>query len=223
LNLRSDMSGLFKKRKSSEEEDENPKRQKSGATVVVAGKWKEGLSDLLQWQEKEAKRQRDALLLRRRDAVAMDTRTENVGLVDPEARLADLRRDLYSSGMIPTKQQKQLFDLTMAVSLKWIIGDDFELHKPDLLKLMGLTDLFHDVHFIMPRQYGKTTGVALTVKTLALRVPMKICIFSTGARTARALMKMILKFIEQTPVKMLEFCRLVTLFFTGRQRAYSKP
>lgn len=63
-----------------------------------------------------------------------------------------------------------------------------------------MDELFTSFHLVTPRQYGKSTAVAMTVLALALCVVgIRICIFSTGKRTAEALMTMIRQCLRSRP------------------------
>jgi hypothetical protein len=190
-----------KKRKTIEVIDRPEQKRKAAKPYqLVAGKWNRAIQELRDWHKDEEKKNKQESALQLRSQIAVESRLQSSGSQNVVRRLEDLRKCLYSTGIVPFRPQRQIFDLMCVVAIKWIIGDDFESYKPQLLKLFGLKKFFFDVHYEMPRQFGKTTIVGHGAAALSLTTPMKICIFSTGKRTASAMMKIIVRAIRNTPV-----------------------
>jgi hypothetical protein len=67
------------------------------------------------------------------------------------------------------------------------------------MRELNVKELPTNVHYIMPRQYGKTTGTAMGEAAIGYNVPLNSAIFSTGSRTARSLNRQIRNFVLRLP------------------------
>jgi hypothetical protein len=171
---------------------------------IKANKWDasfQSLGSYFERQHHEVAAQRS--LISRSEALEESRRSGGAGnsrVVNLQAIFTRLRKTFASFQYVPTEQQRMLFDVAMVVAMRWIIGDQFELLKPKILEAINMDELFSSFHLVTPRQYGKSTAVAMTVLALALEVVgIRICIFSTGKRTAEALMTMIRQCLRSRP------------------------
>jgi len=150
-----------------------------------------------QYNEIISKRQ---LLPRNRAVVEARLAAGGLHSIDLQAIFTTLRKTFASFQFVPTEQQRMFFDVAMVVAMEKIIGEQYELLKPRILEAINMDELFSSFHLVTPRQYGKSTAVAMTVLALALNVVgIRICIFSTGKRTAEALMTMIRQCLRSRP------------------------
>jgi hypothetical protein len=149
--------------------------------------------------DKEFNRIKDDRKLITRSEIAANERLKNTGHVDVHARLAQLRRTFNSFGLVPTPQQRALFELMMMACLPRIVGPTWESRKIEIMRELNVKELPTNVHYIMPRQYGKTTGTAMGEAAIGYNVPLNSAIFSTGSRTARSLNRQIRNFVLRLP------------------------
>lgn len=175
------------KRKRDEVEDTSQSSKKARVVPFVKGKWSRCTNQLADWFDREEKQQEeDNQIVPRHIHVA--TTSEAGALYDIERRVSILRKTYYN-GFSPSPQQRALFDLIITINLRWVVGERYEMYKPLLLTELQLAEIKRDLHYIMSRQQGKTTAVSETGVTMALHIPFKQSIFSTGGRTSKAMMK----------------------------------
>ena len=124
---------------------------------------------------------------------------EHVAIATEVKRRLDIIKQAFLFNFEPSYQQEQLYNYAITTILPHIMGRRYEMSKAVILQELKEPKLFADVHYITPRQFGKTTCVSQLAKAIGKHVPIFIAIFSTGKRTAENLMKLLQKAIEADP------------------------
>ncbi len=114
--------------------------------------------------------------------------------------LAKLRRTLDSLGFVRHEYQIDFHEEFIKSCLPKIYQAEWEMEYDRILRDFGLTKLQQETLIICPRRYGKTMSVAMFCAAFLWCVPeCEIAIFSTGQRTARKLMALILRMLLRIP------------------------
>lgn len=191
------------KRKTVEVQEELPqaKRSRQEQYVFKVGAWSTPFQEILQASTKEVDRLvQTRALVTAVDAIKNARLAQSQHGIDIEAKLNGIRQMFHAFRYTPTEHQRMLLDYMLVVCMRWVVGAQFELYKPRILRALKLVEIFLNFHLITPRQYGKSTGVAMAVLALALKIAgLRICIFSPGKRQSVALMKMIRDCLRSLP------------------------
>lgn len=157
----------------------------------------DGLADVLRKQEGEfGEDEKDAETAFMSPAQAI---LVQVATTDPFAeiqRRIDRLHQTFSSnwpeGKSPYYYQYVMLDHMIVMSMRWIVGSDaeFERLKPMLMKRLGMDRWLKSYDQIMPRQYGKSEGLAEAGGPLSMHLPMRIGIFAQGLRNSEQDLKM---------------------------------
>lgn len=157
------------------------------AIKFKTGRWSQHITDLKQQFDKDYARLEQSKKLVRFSVLAADERLQDASYVDVQNRLAKIRKTFNSLGLVPTEHQRALFDYVTMACLPRIVGPTWESRKVEIMRELNMRDLPVNIHWIMPRQHGKSTVMAMILTSLGYHVPMNAAVFSTASRTSRAL------------------------------------
>lgn len=105
----------------------------------------------------------------------------------------------FEIGFDPSYQQRQLFSYAIRVAMPFIVGDMYEMYKPTILDVFQSDSPLEDLHYVTPRQFGKTTVVARIAKTFVKHLEIKMAVFSTCRETSQNLMTIARRAIRDDP------------------------
>lgn len=96
---------------------------------------------------------------------------------------------LDSMGLRRSEQQREFHREFVKACLPKIYGESFETERERILEKFNLKQIEYEVLIMTPRQFGKTTAVAMFMAALAWAAPnIIVSVFSTAGRASTALL-----------------------------------
>lgn len=117
-----------------------------------------------------------------------------------DEKLKDLKFWLDNLGLKRHIHQIRFHEHMIKASLSKIYEVEWETQYESIMKKFGIEKMKRELLFSCPRRFGKTFSVALYCAAYMLSVPnCQVAVFSTGKRTAKKLMMLILSFLSRFP------------------------
>lgn len=128
--------------------------------VFTAGAWDRSFSVLQDHWKRREDEETERKTVHTREA-ASDKSKNNIRTCPGDRILAALERELDSLGMVRTEMQRRLHNILTMTQLPFIYGKDFPANQQRLLRKFGVKKFPRAVVCTTPRQFGKTTGMAM--------------------------------------------------------------
>lgn len=117
-----------------------------------------------------------------------------------DQKLQDLKFWLDNLGLKRHAHQVRFHEQMILASLSKIYENEWETQYEQIMKRFNITKMKRELLFSCPRRFGKTFSVAIYCAAYMLSVPKcQVAVFSTGKRTAKKLMVLILSFLVNYP------------------------
>ena len=117
-----------------------------------------------------------------------------------DEKLKMLKHWLDNLGLKRHFLQVKFHEQMILACLSKIYEDEWETQYEQIMKKFGVIKMKRELIFSCPRRFGKTYSVALFAAAYLLSIPKcQVAIFSTGKRTAKKLMVLILHFLTFFP------------------------
>jgi hypothetical protein len=117
-----------------------------------------------------------------------------------DEKLRDLKFWLDHLGLKRHIHQIRFHEHMIKASLSKIYETEWETQYESIMKTFDIEKMKRELLFSCPRRFGKTFSVALYCAAYMLSVPnCQVAVFSTGKRTAKKLMMLILSFLARFP------------------------
>lgn len=117
-----------------------------------------------------------------------------------DQRVQELRFWLDNLGMTRHVHQIRFHEHMIRASLTKIYENEWEADSEAIMKKFSVPKMQRELLFSCPRRYGKTYSVAMFVTAYSLTVPnCQTALFSTGQRTVKKLMTLIVSFFARYP------------------------
>lgn len=117
-----------------------------------------------------------------------------------DEKLKDLKFWLDNLGLKRHIHQIRFHEHMIKASLSKIYEVEWETQYESIMKKFSIQKMKRELLFSCPRRFGKTFSVALYCAAYMLSVPnCQVAVFSTGKRTAKKLMMLILSFLSRFP------------------------
>ena len=117
-----------------------------------------------------------------------------------DEKLKNLKHWLDNLGLKRHFLQVKFHEQMILACLSKIYEDEWETQYEQIMKRFGIRKMKRELIFSCPRRFGKTYSVALFAAAYLLSIPKcQVAIFSTGKRTAKKLMVLILHFLTFYP------------------------
>lgn len=117
-----------------------------------------------------------------------------------DEKLKDLKFWLDNLGLKRHIHQIRFHEHMIKASLSKIYETEWETQYESIMKKFNIDKMKRELLFSCPRRFGKTFSVALYCAAYMLSVPnCQVAVFSTGKRTAKKLMMLILSFLARFP------------------------
>ena len=117
-----------------------------------------------------------------------------------DEKLRDLKFWLDHLGLKRHIHQIRFHEHMIKASLSKIYETEWETQYESIMKRFDIEKMKRELLFSCPRRFGKTFSVAVYSAAYMLSVPnCQVAVFSTGKRTAKKLMMLILSFLSRFP------------------------
>ncbi len=203
----------MKRRSESKEEEEEvvSKRQREDAPLTC-NKWVACTDELLEhFRQLEHEKE-----LKGRLVPKTDNRRDERGDAKREIRRRiDVLRRSFTMDFEPSYQQWCLFNLILTTLMPRILGPLWEIYKPLVFEELKILELFLDIHYVTPRQFGKTTILARAAKAILKHICLKAAMHATGGRTAKNMMRLTQQYVKEDPDIKVPFLPPQTLLMFG--------
>jgi hypothetical protein len=128
-------------------------------------------------------------------ALKMETSVKNRS---GDEKLRDLKYYLDNLGLKRHIHQIRFHEHMIKASLSKIYEMEWETQYEAIMKKFNIVKMKRELLFSCPRRFGKTFSVALYCAAYMLSIPnCQVAVFSTGKRTAKKLMMLILSFLAR--------------------------